>query len=107
MKSCVKLLVSAIALSALLTGLAFAYQFNFGALLTDTSIEEKIAFGSEGRFSLRRNSIQIPRDYGRLITIIPSGAGTVFWFESEDGTFRNVVVNAATPVVIERKGSVN
>ena len=32
----------------------------------------------------------IPKDYGLLVTIYQSGAETIFWFESEDGTLRRV-----------------
>ena len=34
----------------------------------------------------------IPRDFGLLVTIYPSGGSTVMWFEAEDGTIRRVLL---------------
>jgi hypothetical protein len=100
--------VSAAATALSLTGLAFAYQFNVGALLTDAKYEEKVAFGSPpGGFVFRRTQILIPQDYGRLVAIVPSSGGSVFWFEDQDGIVRNVAVNASGPVIVERKGNLN
>jgi hypothetical protein len=108
MKRFMKVSAAVAALSALLTGFAFAYQFNFGALADYASYEERVAFGNPpGGFTLRRTQILIPVDYGRLVAITPSAGTAVFWFESEDGTVRNVAVNAAGPVVINRKGNLN
>jgi hypothetical protein len=103
----VKLPAAATALSVLLTGLAYAYQFNSGALTTDTQAEDKLSFGGAAKFSLRRDQLQIPRGYGRLVAITPTGKTAVLWFESETGVIRNVAVNGATPLLIERKGALD
>jgi hypothetical protein len=105
-------------LSVLLTGLAFGYQstLNFGALTTDRAYEERVSFGGpvgsgnpSGPFSQVRSEVLVPVDYGRLIAVTPlAGTGSaVFWYESQDGAVRNVMMNAANPVVIYRKGSLN
>lgn len=107
MKRSVGLSVAVIASCALLTGLAYAYQFNAGALTTDTQAEDRLSFGGAAQFTLNRDQIQIPRGYGRLVAITPSGKTAVLWFESETGVIRNVVVNAATPLLIDRKGALN
>jgi hypothetical protein len=31
----------------------------------------------------------------------------VFWYESQDGTVRNVALNAVGPVVIKRRGNLD
>ena len=43
MKTRSGVLTSAIALSVLVPGLAFAYHFNFGALVEDTVIEDNVS----------------------------------------------------------------
>ena len=35
----------------------------------------------------------IPRDFGLLVTIYPSGGNTIMWFEAEDGTIRRVLLD--------------
>jgi len=35
----------------------------------------------------------VPKNFGLLVTIYPSGAGTCFWFEAEDGTLRRVLLD--------------
>jgi hypothetical protein len=108
MKTSIKLSAAVGALSVLLTGLAFAYQFNFGALVTDASWNERVAFGNPpGGFSFSRTQILVPVDYGRLVAITQSAGAAVFWYESQDGTVRNVAINATGPVVINRKGNLN
>ncbi|HUU28013.1 MAG TPA: hypothetical protein VM123_09385 [archaeon] len=37
----------------------------------------------------------IPRNFGLLVTIYPSGANTVMWFEAQDGTIRRVLLDAS------------
>ncbi len=96
-----------VALSISLTGLAFAYQINFGALMEDTVLEEKVSFGVMRSSTLSRRAIQIPKAYGRLITITTSITGTTLWFESQEGLIRNVSLDGAVPLVIERKGELN
>ena len=107
MKTRSGILTSAIVLSVLVPGLAFAYHFNFGALVEDTVIEDNVSFGTERRFTFSRRPIKIPKAYGRLITITASNTGTILWFESQDGLIRNVNLEGAVPLVIERKGELN
>jgi hypothetical protein len=107
MKIRFRVLTSVIALSICLTGLAFAYQINFGALMEDTVFEENVSFGAMRRSTLSRRPIQIPKAYGRLITITTSNTGTTLWFESQEGLIRNVNLDGAVPLVIERKGELN
>ena len=107
MKVSVEISAAVIASCALLSGLAYAYQFNAGALTTDTQAEDRLSFGGAAQFSLPRDQIQIPRGYGRLVAIMPAGKTAVLWFESETGVIRNVSVNAATPLLIDRKGALN
>ena len=37
----------------------------------------------------------IPRNFGLLVTIYPSGGSTVMWFEAEDGTIRRVILESS------------
>jgi len=106
-KRSIKLPAATVALCALLSGLAYAYQFHAGALTTDTQAEDKLSFGGTAQFSLPRDQLQIPRGYGRLVAITPAGKTAVLWFESETGVIRNVAVNGATPLLIDRKGALN
>ena len=107
MKRSVALSAATVALLGLITGLAYAYQFNAGALTTDTQAEDRLSFGGSAQFTLPRAQVQIPRGYGRLVAITPAGKTAVLWFESETGVVRNVAVNAATPLLIDRKGALN
>ena len=38
----------------------------------------------------------IPRSFGLLVTLYPSGSNTVMWFEAENGTLRRVLMNTST-----------
>lgn len=107
MKRSIKLPAATVALCALLSGLAYAYEFSSGALTTDTQAEDKLSFGGLAKFNLNRDQIQVPRAYGRLVAITPAGKTAVLWFESETGVIRNVAVNGATPLLIDRKGALN
>ena len=105
MKRSIKLPAATVALCTLLSGLAYAYEFKAGALTTDTRAEDKLSFGGAAQFSLPRDQLQIPKGYGRLVAITPAGKTAVLWFESETGVIRNVAVNGATPLLIDRKGA--
>ena len=107
MKTHFKVSTSVIALSVFLTGVAFAYQFNSGALRTDVPYEDKVSFGPDIRFNLARNQLQIPKAYGRLVSITVSSGVAILWFESNDGSIRNVYLDAGVPVIIDRKGELN
>jgi len=107
MKTCVNVSTSVIALSVFLTGLAFAYQFDFGALKSDVAYEERASFAPDKRFNLTRNQLQIPKTHGRLVSITVSNGVGILWFESNDGSIRNVNLDAGIPVIIERKGELN
>ena len=105
MKRSIKLPAATVLLCALLSGLAYAYEFSSGALTTDTRAEDRLSFGGAAKFTLHRDELQIPRGYGRLVAITPAGKTAVLWFESETGVIRNVAVNGATPLLIDRKGA--
>ena len=107
MKTHFKVFAFMIALSVFLTGVAFAYQFNSGALRTDVAHEDKVSFGTDIRFNLARIQLQVPKAYGRLVSIAASSGVTILWFESKDGSIRNVYVDAGVPVIIDRKGELN
>lgn len=89
------------------TGAAFAYQFNFGALVQDNFYEDQIAFDAQKRFNLTRNQLEIPKAYGRLVSITSDKKISTLWFESSDGVIRNVNVQSASPIIINRKGELN
>jgi hypothetical protein len=107
MKTHFKVSTSVLALSVLLTGLAFAYQFNSGALKTDVPYEDKVSFGPDMRFNFARNQLQVPKAYGRLVSITAASGVAILWFESNDGSIRNVYVDAGVPVIVDRKGELN
>src|SRR5262245_42008046 len=115
MKKSVKLFAVVVGLSVLLTGLAaFGQTLNFGALTTGSSYVDRVVFegplgtgNPSGTFSQTRTEILVAVDYGRLIAITQSGEAAVFWYESQSGTVRNVVVNAFAPVIVNRKGNMN
>jgi len=51
--------------------------------------------------------VEIPKAYGRLVTITPSNNVAILWFESTDGIIRNVNLDAAIPLAIGRSGELN
>jgi hypothetical protein len=107
MKTGLRISVLVIVLCGLLNGLAFAFQFDFGALRGDVAHEDKLSFGPHRRFNLMRNQVEIPKAYGRLVTITASNNVAILWFESTDGIIRNVNLDAAIPLTIGRSGELN
>jgi hypothetical protein len=43
----------------------------------------------------------IPQSFGLLVTIYQQGANTVFWFESEDGTLRRVLLEGSGDFILD------
>lgn len=73
MRNKFKVLIFAVLLVGGLTGFLFAQNF------MDTKPTMQFA---------------VPRNFGLLVTIYPSGANTVMWFEAQDGTIRRVLLDA-------------
>lgn len=101
-------IVALIALIATLcSGAAWAYQFDFGALRTDNFYEDKLSFGLQNSLNQTRAKFQIPKAYGKLVTVTQVNKQTMLWFEAADGAIRNVVMDANQPLIVERKGELN
>lgn len=101
-------MVALIALIAsLCSGVAWAYQFDFGALRTDNFYEDKVSFGLQNSLNQTRAKFQIPKAYGKLVTVTQANKQTTLWFEAADGAIRNVVMDANQPLIVERKGELN
>ncbi|BCL75422.1 hypothetical protein JHS3_11580 [Jeongeupia sp. HS-3] len=92
-------------LLCLISHSAHAYQFKSGALVDDSSThEDKVSFGPLNRFSQQRRAIQIPKAYGRLLSISTNNNATTMWFESTEGQIRNVIIDGSAPVIVIRTG---
>ncbi|GHD59271.1 hypothetical protein [Jeongeupia chitinilytica] len=92
-------------LLSLLASPAHAYQFRSGALVDESSsYEDRVSFGPINRFSQQRRAIQIPKAYGRLLSISTENSSTTMWFESIEGQIRNVIIDGSTPVIVIRTG---
>lgn len=101
-------IVALIALTAsLCSGVAWAYQFDFGALRTDNFYEDKVSFGLQNSLNQTRAKFQIPKAYGKLVAVTQANKQTILWFEAADGAIRNVVMDANQPLIVERKGELN
>ena len=101
-------IVALIALTAsLCSGVAWAYQFDFGALRTDNFYEDKVSFGLQNSLNQTRAKFQIPKAYGKLVAVTQANKQTTLWFEAADGAIRNVVMDANQPLIVERKGELN
>ena len=107
MRTRTKIVALGITISSFLGGLVCAYQINFGSLVETDAHEEKLSFGGSKRSTLLRHEIQIPKAYGRLITITGLDERTVLWFESDNGVIRNVELDGAVPVIVKRMGELN
>jgi hypothetical protein len=95
------------AVAALIVAGLSAGAMAFGVYISSIDKEETVSFidgSNTRRLTHYRKQVQIPKAYGRLITITPAGAGAALWFESETGQVRNVVVPDGSPLLIERKG---
>jgi hypothetical protein len=99
-----KLIVIFSVFTALFSGVVWAYQFDFGALRTDNFYEDKLSFGLQNSLNQTRAKFQIPRAYGKLVTVTQANKQTTLWFEAADGSIRNVNLDANNPLIVERKG---
>lgn len=91
----------------LFSGLAWAYQFDFGALRTDQFYEDNISFGLQNSLNQTRAKFQVPKAYGKLVTVTQANKQTTLWFEAADGAIRNVTLDANQAIMVERKGELN
>jgi len=104
-------------------GFAIAYIIGFGivskvqashgdggANVTTEYVDEELNFGAFGSTkasqSLQtRQIVQVPKDYGQLVTILSSENGPILWYQAADGTIRNVLVRTWNePILIRREG---
>ena len=104
MRSRMGIVAFGITTSIFLGGLVFAYQFNFGSLVETASHQDNVSFGSGRQSTFLRREVQIPKAYGRLVTITGHDERTMLWFESDNGLIRNVELDGADPVIIQRMG---
>lgn len=61
-------------------------------------LDEKIKFrtesGSGQSTSIRRALVKVPAGYGRLVHVSGNSASNVLWFQTEEGTIRNVILTS-------------
>ena len=107
MKPRINVIMILTALTTLFSGVVWAYQFDFGALRTDNFYEDKLSFGLQNSINQTRAKFQIPRAYGKLVTVTQANKQTTLWFEAADGSIRNVNLDANSPLIVERKGELN
>ena len=107
MNSRLKMVALIALIASLCSGVAWAYQFDFGALRTDNFYEDKVSFGLQNSLNQTRAKFQIPKAYGKLVTVTQANKQTTLWFEAADGAIRNVVMDANQPLIVERKGELN
>jgi hypothetical protein len=67
------------------------------AILTTESLQ----FG-DIKTIIQRNSIGIPEDYGKLLSITQANGMAVLWFSNEQGVIRNVLVSGEQLWLIQR-----
>lgn len=102
-----KIMVFTAAAAVLSSGAVWAYQFDFGALRTDNFYEDRVSFGLQNSLNQTRAKFQIPKAYGKLVTVTQANKQTTLWFESADGAIRNVTLDANQAIIVERKGELN
>lgn len=107
MNSRLKIVALIALIASLCSGVAWAYQFDFGALRTDNFYEDKVSFGLQNSLNQTRAKFQIPKAYGKLVAVTQANKQTTLWFEAADGAIRNVVMDANQPLIVERKGELN
>ena len=78
--------------------------FENGTYRERTSAQERYDFGFGSNYGLYRQSVLVPAEYGRLVNITQGASGTILWYEADDKTVRNIVVNGDQMVVIRRSG---
>lgn len=94
-------------LAAVVTGLwalGDIGSFDGGAYRSATAMEDQISVG-DSKMGFYRDVIKIPVNFGKLVAITPHDTNkAVFWFESEEGLIRNVIVRSDRLLAIRRRG---
>lgn len=98
------ILLSLAVIASIGSGVAWAYQFDYGALRTDQFYEDRLSFGLQNSLNQTRAKFQVPKAYGKLVAVTQLNKQSVLWFEASDGSIRNVTLNANNPVIVERQG---
>ncbi|MGQ0644642.1 MAG: hypothetical protein ACT4O3_04030 [Elusimicrobiota bacterium] len=80
-----------------------AGNFVSGAYIESYSHEDRVDFGG-ARYVQPRQVALVPDGYGRLLHMDTEGGATVFWFQAEDGSIRNIVLATDAPVILKRGG---
>jgi len=80
--------------------------FENGTFRERVASQERYDFGSGSVYGLYRQSVFIPPDFGKLVSITQGETGTLFWYEAEDKTVRNVIVNSNQLLIIRRTGTI-
>lgn len=86
------------------SGAVWAYQFDYGALRTDQFYEDRLSFGLQNSLNQTRAKFQMPKAYGKFVTVTQLNKHSVLWFEAPDGSIRNITLNANNPIIVERQG---
>src|SRR4051812_17978694 len=63
-----------------------------GAYVSAVPVDERLTF-RDVKAGITRQSILIPASYGTLFSIMERKEAAVLWFQSDDGTIRNVPVD--------------
>ena len=92
------------AIAFICSGVVWAYQFDYGALRTDQFYEDRLSFGLQNSLNQTRAKFQMPKAYGKLVTVTQLNKQSVLWFEAPDGSIRNITLNANNPIIVERQG---
>lgn len=98
------LILSLAVIASIGSGVAWAYQFDDGALRTDQFFEDRLSFGLQNTLNQTRAKFQVPKAYGKLVAVTQLNKQSVLWFEAADGSIRNVTLNANNAVIVERQG---
>ena len=75
-----------------------------GAIIEDLPPPANDSITDGGVYFQERSLVSIPKEYGKILSIYPSAEGDVLWFESEDGTVRDVVLPKRRMLLIQRTG---
>lgn len=76
-----------------------------GAYRSASEYTESLSLdGGPGGTGFYRQLVFVPLDYGKLVNITPSRAGHALWFETSEGTIRNVLISDKGLLVIRREG---
>jgi hypothetical protein len=67
---------------------------------------ETVTYGSF-KVGAYRDAYDVPINFGKLVSVIPFNGGAIFWFENDQGTLRNVMIDdVSKPLIIHRQGIV-